>query len=145
MYGIDLSSLVEQWILWGKCGLEGLKAWQNYSFSVAWVYDCPTAPVRKINKGLANSFLSSVLNISLWKTLQTQVLSLLLIQSEAVPLSLLESCEVRGKVAPEMNTGTVRLCVRSEGRKRRRESQSLVLWVAPFILNMRNGFETFIF
>lgn len=38
---------------------------KNHSFSVACFYDCPTAPVRKINKGLANSFLSSALNISL--------------------------------------------------------------------------------
>ena len=84
--------------------LEGLNTWQNHSFSVACFYDCPTAPVRKINKGLANSFLSSTLNISLKKKKNFEKTSCIFVSH---PVSLTKSplglAKSRGKGVPEMN------------------------------------------
>lgn len=84
--------------------LEGLNTWQNHSFSVACFYDCPAAPVRKINKGLANSFLSSTLNISLKKNFEKtgRILASHPVSLKQSPPSLAKS---RGKGVPEMNKG----------------------------------------
>lgn len=86
--------------------LEGLNTWQNHPFSVACFYDCLTAPVRKINKGLANSFLSSALNISLKKKKNFEKTSCIFVSH---PVSLkkppLRLAKSRGKGVPEMNKG----------------------------------------
>lgn len=85
--------------------LEELNTWQNHSFSVACFYDCPTAPVRKINKGLANSFLSSALNISLKKKNFEKTSCIFVSHPVSLKKSPLGLAKSGGKGVPEMNKG----------------------------------------